>query len=127
MELYKLTLQDPARPFAGTIHIVTGAASGIGRTIALELAAAGASVVAADLDGDCPGDPGRRSPSPAGASEPAIVAGDQSSEDVVAETVATAVRTFGGLDGVVLNAGIGVPPTSRTSSSRAGIRHWRST
>lgn len=110
MELYKLTLGDPARPFAGTIHIVTGAASGIGRTIALELAIAGASVVAADLDGDLLGALVADALA-AGASEPACVAGDQSREDVVAETVRTAVRTFGGLDGVVVNAGIGVAST----------------
>lgn len=34
--------------------------------------------------------------------------GDQSRDDVVLETVRTAVRRFGGLDGVVVNAGIGV-------------------
>lgn len=110
MELYKLTLQDPARPFAGTIHVVTGAASGIGRTIALELARAGASVVAADLDGALLETLVAEAVA-AGAPEPAVVAGDQSREDVVAETVRTAVRRFGGLDGVVVNAGIGVAAT----------------
>ncbi|MEO5964223.1 MAG: SDR family NAD(P)-dependent oxidoreductase, partial [Candidatus Limnocylindrales bacterium] len=86
MELYKLTLADPLRPFAGTVHIVTGAASGIGRTIALELAMAGASVVVADLDGPLL-DSLAKEAVDLGAPEPACVAGDQSSEDVVIETV----------------------------------------
>jgi rhamnulose-1-phosphate aldolase/alcohol dehydrogenase len=107
MELYKLTLRDAARPFAGTIHIVTGAASGIGRTIALELAKAGASVVAADLDGALLETLAAEAVA-AGGPEPGFVVGDQSHEDVVVETVRAAVRRFGGLDGVVLNVGIGV-------------------
>lgn len=107
MELYKLTLGDPARPFAGTVHIVTGAASGIGRTIALELALAGASVVAADLDRALLEEFAAEVVA-AGAPEPRVVTGDQSREEVVIETVRTAVRCFGGLDGVVVNAGIGV-------------------
>jgi rhamnulose-1-phosphate aldolase/alcohol dehydrogenase len=107
MELYKLTLGDPARPFAGTVHIVTGAASGIGRTIAMELARAGASVVAGDLDGDLLEELTADAVA-AGAPEPAWVAGDQSDERVVLETVRTAVRRFGGIDGVVVNAGIGI-------------------
>jgi NAD(P)-dependent dehydrogenase (short-subunit alcohol dehydrogenase family) len=110
MELFKLTLRDAARPFAGTINIVTGAASGIGRTIALELAKAGASVIAADLDGglletlvaEAVG---------LGGPEPGFVVGDQSREEVVVEMLRTAVRRFGGLDGVVLSAGIGVGST----------------
>ena len=107
MELHKLSLRDAARPFGGTIHVVTGAASGIGRTIALELAKAGASVVAADLDGPLLETLVAEAVE-AGAPEPAFVAGDQSREDVVIETVRTAVRRFGGLDGIVANAGIGV-------------------
>ncbi len=107
LELYKLTLRPAPRRFAGTVHVVTGAASGIGRRIALTLAASGASVVAADLDG--PGlealaaEIGER-----GGPVPVTVAGDQSDEAVVTETVRQAVRVFGGLDGVVLNAGVGV-------------------
>ena len=107
LELYKLTLGDPGRPFAGTVHIVTGAASGIGRAIALELAKAGASVVAADLDGDSLQLLADEAAA-AGAPRPAWVAGDQSDEAVVSETVRTAIRRFGGLDGVVVNAGIGI-------------------
>ena len=110
MELYKLTLRPPAPDLAGFIAVVTGSASGIGRGIALELAARGASLVLADLDGagleeaaECM----RESGAPA----PVLVAGDQSDESVVAETVRQAVRTFGGLDGAVINAGIGVTGT----------------
>lgn len=107
LELYKLTLRPAPRPFSGTIQIVTGAASGIGRRIALTLAEQGASVVAADLDGA-----GLEALSQeieeAGGPTPVTVAGDQSDEAVVTETVRQAVRVFGGLDGVVLNAGIGV-------------------
>ncbi len=42
MELYKLSLKPAPAEFSGRIMIVTGAASGIGRGIALELAAQGA-------------------------------------------------------------------------------------
>jgi rhamnulose-1-phosphate aldolase/alcohol dehydrogenase len=108
MELYKLKLKPKAPEMIGSIVIVTGAGSGIGRGIALHLGSLGANVVLADLD-------------PAGLSEvseefkknkyqtPLAIEGDQSSESVVAATVERTVRHFGGLDGLVLNAGIGVP------------------
>jgi rhamnulose-1-phosphate aldolase/alcohol dehydrogenase len=107
MELYKLTLKPPPAEFSGRIVIVTGAASGIGRGIALELAARGACVALADLDAsglDEVGDAIVR----AGGTEPLTVAGDQSDSAVVDATVHRTVRHFGGLDGVVLNAGVGV-------------------
>jgi rhamnulose-1-phosphate aldolase/alcohol dehydrogenase len=110
MELYKLTLRPPAPDLAGFIAIVTGSASGIGRGIALELAARGASLVLADLDGAGLDEAGA-SIRDAGGTAPVLVAGDQSDESVVEDTVRQAVRTFGGLDGAVINAGIGVTGT----------------
>ena len=107
LELYKLTLKPPPKALAGRIVVVTGAASGIGRECARRLAALGASVVVADLDGS-----GLEAlaaeVSAAGHPEPTLVVGDQSDPDVVAATVSAAVRTFGGLDGIVANAGIAV-------------------
>ncbi len=110
MELYKLTLKPAPAEFAGRIVIVTGAASGIGRGIALELGKRGCSLVLADLDAAGLDEVGA-SLVAAGATEPVVVAGDQSDSSVTATTVHRAVRHFGGLDGVVLNAGIGVPGT----------------
>ena len=110
MELYKLTLKPAPAEFAGRIVIVTGAASGIGRGIALELGARGCSLVLADLDGSGL-DAVAQSLTAAGAPEPVVVAGDQSDPQVTSATVQRAVRHFGGLDGVVLNAGIGVSGT----------------
>lgn len=109
MELYKLTLKPPPPPFAGFVCIVTGAASGIGRGIALELGRLGASLVLADLDAGALQEAatavGEVGPTPE------VVVGDQSDEDVVRATVRAAVRAYGGLDGIVVNAGIGVTGT----------------
>lgn len=109
MELYKLTLKPPPPPFAGFVCVVTGAASGIGRGIAIELGRLGASLVLADLDAEGLGE----SASAVGqwGLTPEIVVGDQSDEDVVRATVRAAVRAYGGLDGIVVNAGIGVTGT----------------
>lgn len=108
MELYKLTLKPAPPVFAGSVMIVTGAASGIGRGIATHLAFLGASLVLADLDAQGL-DMVAGLIKDAGGPEPVVVAGDQSDEDVVRSTVRQAVVNFGGLDGVVPNAGIGVP------------------
>ncbi|TEX52270.1 MAG: hypothetical protein B7C55_01145 [Actinomycetales bacterium mxb001] len=109
MELYKLTLKPSPPPFAGFVAVVTGAASGIGRGVALELARLGASLVLADLDGAgleaSATDVAQVGPAPE------VVVGDQSDEDVVRATVRAAVRAYGGLDGIVVNAGIGVTGT----------------
>lgn len=107
MELFKLQRRPAPLPMAGSVVVVTGAASGIGRGIARHLAGLGASLVLADLDGDALHTVADQvEDGPAG--RPATVVGDQSDPGVVTDTVASAVRTFGGLDGVVLNAGIGV-------------------
>lgn len=105
LEQNKLVLRPPAPPLAGQVVVVTGAASGIGRGIALALAADGASVVLADVDGDGLEEV-RAAAVAAGGPEPSLVLGDQSDPGVTTATVRRAVADFGGLDGVVLNAGI---------------------
>ncbi len=79
---------------------MTGAASGIGREVALDLARRGAQLVVADLDGDgleatCEGIDGAVS-----------VVGDVAQPAVVDGLVHTTVASFGGVDAVVFNAGI---------------------
>jgi len=107
MELYKLQSRPAPAKFAGNIFIVTGAGSGIGRGIALELGRLGASVALADVDQNGLDDvvaefAAKKSP------EPLALLGDQSDEATVRRTVQETIAHFGGLDGVVINAGIGV-------------------
>lgn len=73
--------------------LVTGAASGIGRAIAARLEADGAVVLAVDLE-----------PDPDGPGEP--FEADLTTREGNRAAVAAAIDRFGGLDGVVANAGI---------------------
>ena len=83
--------------------VVTGAGSGIGRSVAVALAAAGDSVVAGDVDA-------------ASASQTAAMIGgvagvaDAASADGIAALLDTARRTYGAVDIYVANAGIGGQP-----------------
>ena len=107
LERYKLSLIPPPLPLVGRIVVITGAASGIGRGVALHLASQGAATVLADMDRDGLEEvaelAGRH-----GVEEPAITVGDQTDPAAVAMTIRTAIRRFGGVDGAVLNAGIGM-------------------
>jgi rhamnulose-1-phosphate aldolase/alcohol dehydrogenase len=100
LELYKLTVAPPPPEFAGHVVIVTGAASGIGRQVALDLAGRGAHVALADLDGD------GLAGTAASIDESISVVGDLTEPAVVDELVHRAVAAYGGLDAVVFNAGI---------------------
>jgi glucose 1-dehydrogenase len=92
---------------AGRVAIVTGSASGLGRAIAVRLAAEGARVVVSDLRDD---------PKEGGAATEEViaaaggtcvrVAADVSRSDDVDALVAAAVERFGRLDVMVNNAGI---------------------
>lgn len=82
------------------VVIVTGAASGIGRATALSLAAAGARVMAVDRDAAALEELVERT---GGASMQVDVTEVTHGEQVVAATL----ETFGRLDAVVANAGIG--------------------
>jgi 3-hydroxybutyrate dehydrogenase len=88
------------------VAIVTGAASGLGKAIAMRYAKEGARVVVADLDQ-------RQSEAVAGEIEAAGgrgraigVAMDVTSEEAVNRGVADTVAAFGGVDILVSNAGI---------------------
>lgn len=104
VELYKLSLVPEPLELAGRIALITGAGSGIGRDVALDLAGRGAHVVLADVDAD-------------GLAETVLnldpdrvvsVEADVGDEDEVNRVVTAAVESFGGIDAVVSNAGVGV-------------------
>ncbi|MFC3570574.1 SDR family NAD(P)-dependent oxidoreductase [Paracoccus simplex] len=92
--------------FDNRIALVTGAGSGLGEAIALELAAAGATVVAADLHEETARATAARIVAAGGRSE--AVAGDVSDPEQVQKAVEVAKR-LGGLHLLVNNAGIGGP------------------
>lgn len=90
--------------FAEKTVIITGAASGIGLATALRLAGEGAGIVAVDLD-------------PAGldalagriGKQCAVIAGDVAEERTLTRAFEAAAEQFGGLHGLVNNAGVGGP------------------
>lgn len=95
--------------FAGKTVLITGAARGLGRAIALRLADEGADLVVSDLEAEtCKAvteeieGKGRRA---------MVVAADVSDADAVARLTEQAVSAFGRLDGAVNNAGISPPST----------------
>ncbi|HEY8247164.1 MAG TPA: SDR family oxidoreductase [Hyphomicrobium sp.] len=86
---------------AGKVAIVTGAASGFGRAIAERFALEGASVVAADINGE-----GVREFAGGFGDKIIPVQGDVSQKDDIDTMVRTATEAFGAVDIVVNNAGI---------------------
>ena len=96
--------------FAGTVVVVTGASSGIGRASALGFAREGASVVLVSRD------QGALAAVAAEAAGPAAVgAADVTANDTPARVVGEAVARFGGLDVLVNAAGIiGTASTDQT-------------
>ena len=92
--------------FQGKTALVTGAGSGIGEAIALDLAAAGATVVAADLKQEAAQKVADRIAAQGG--KAVAVSGDVADPAVVEEQVAAAMAN-GGLHILVNNAGIGGP------------------
>ena len=88
----------------GQVAVVTGAASGLGRSIAMRYAAEGAAVVVADLDAGASGVVVEAIEKAGGRG--LAIAMDVTDEAAVDRGVAATMETFGRLDVMVSNAGI---------------------
>jgi NAD(P)-dependent dehydrogenase (short-subunit alcohol dehydrogenase family) len=93
--------------FAGKIAFVTGGSSGLGRAMALRLAAEGASVAIGDLREDPRegGDPTHKVIAEGGG-QAMHHSFDVTDEEAVEQAVAATVGEFGGLDVVICAAGV---------------------
>ena len=95
----------------GKRAIVTGAANGIGRAIALRLASEGARVVLADVDEEAAGGVADEIDG-----ETLVHRTDVTKDGNVEALVGRTVSEWGGLDVMVNNAGVGVAGTATTTT-----------
>lgn len=99
LEQAKLKKAGAAPAFAGEVALVTGAASGIGKACVEALLKRGAAVVGLDINPDI-------SAAFAGRRDFLGIRCDLASTPAVTAALETAVRAYGGIDMLVLNAGI---------------------
>jgi len=88
----------------GRAVIVTGAAHGLGRAIAIAAARAGAGVLAADIDAEAVADTARAIAEAGGNAEPFV--GSVADWDTAAALVARCRERFGSVDGLVNDAAL---------------------
>jgi rhamnulose-1-phosphate aldolase/alcohol dehydrogenase len=121
LEEAKLRRMPKPKPLATRIAYVTGAGSGIGRAIALRLAAEGACVIVADRDAEA----ARTVAAEIGGNDVAIATtADVTSADAIVESLRDAVLAFGGVDLVVNNAGLSISkPLLETTEADWDLQH----
>ena len=121
LEEAKLARLPTPKPLASRVAYVTGAGSGIGRAIAIRLAAEGACVVVADIDADS----ARTVAAEIGGPDVAIpITVDVTDETMVADGFRAAVLAFGGVDLVVNNAGLSISkPLLETTLKDWDLQH----
>src|SRR3954471_18534681 len=121
LEEAKLQRMPKPKPLTTRVALVTGAASGIGKAIAVRLAAEGACVVVADLDLQKAQDAAAE----IGGEDVALgVAADVSDGEAVAAAFREAVLAFGGVDLVVNNAGLSISkPLLATTEADWDLQH----
>ncbi len=121
LEEAKLQRMPAPKRHAGRIALVTGAASGIGKAIATQLAAEGACVVVADLDAE------RADAAAAGLGSTDVAVGvavDVTDPAAVQAAVDAAALAFGGVDLVVSNAGLSISkPLLETTEADWDVQH----
>jgi NAD(P)-dependent dehydrogenase (short-subunit alcohol dehydrogenase family) len=114
LEQAKLKSAGEPPAFAGEIALITGAASGIGKACAEAILQRGAAVISLDIDPAIT--TAIRHPAYLG------IKCDVSNESELTDALETGVRRFGGLDMLILNAGI-FPPSRRLDTLDS--REWR--
>jgi rhamnulose-1-phosphate aldolase/alcohol dehydrogenase len=120
LERYKLTQAPPPAELSGSIALVTGGASGIGRATARRLAELGAHVAVADVNGDGADEVAADISARHGARHAIGLEADVTSEEAVQEAVRRVVLAYGGLDVLVCSAGLAMSaPVTETS-----LRDW---
>lgn len=104
LEQAKLKKAGQGAPMQGKVYLVTGAYSGIGKSSVLRLVQEGACVIALDINPDIE----------KAFDQPEVLGliCDLTDENAVRNAIDTGVLHFGGLDGLISNAGIFPPSQS---------------
>ncbi len=121
LEEAKLKRLPTPKALATRVAFVTGGGSGIGRAIALRLAAEGACVVVADRDAETAAAVAAEIGGP---DQAVAVQADVTSGSAVADAIQAAVLAFGGVDLIVNNAGLSISkPLLDTTEADWDLQH----
>lgn len=104
---------------AGRVAIVTGAARGLGKTMAHALVRAGCNVIYADVSGDVAANAAREAGAFAGNAKARAIGCDITRKDQCRRLVDDTVKQFGALHILVNNAGLGPVHVEQAAQTRS--------